>query len=180
MLEKELIRLRNNLKYELDRRKKVEECLKNQKVKEFIKLINLGYIDTSLDELKALRYILKRFHISATNHIYICILTGKYDFSEDVYNINQAKLDTDFDDPQREFRYYKNIEDGSFETKIFNSKDFICTPTYFEKQNIVLNPTNSSVNENDYQKVREEFLINAINYGEETSKKLLLEKYPRI
>ena len=62
MLEKELIRLRNNLKYELDRRKKVEECLKNQKVKEFIKLINLGYIDTSLDELKALRYILKRFH----------------------------------------------------------------------------------------------------------------------
>lgn len=180
MLESELNRLRDRHVAEIERRKKLADYLNDEKVKEFVKLMNIGYIDTSLDELKTLRYILREMHISPTNNIYVCILTGKYDYSEDVYNVNQAKVDTDFNDPQREFRYYKNIEDGTIVTKIFNSEYDTCTPSFFENKNVVLNPTNSCINQNDYQVVREEFILNSMKYGQETSKKLLLEKYPRI
>ena len=50
----------------------------------------------------------------------------------------------------------------------------------FERNNIVLNPYNKSDNNNGYEEVRRDFFENTLKYGEEESKKLLLEKYPRL
>ena len=112
--------------------------------------------------------------------------TGTY-FTD--YDINYQETtfytkEIDFDSKDAEYRIYLDIENGKTaiaytKPEYFEWKNEILT-TEFEHDNIVLNPYNSNNKDNGYDEVRMNFFMNAIKYGQSKSKKLILEKYPRI
>ena len=78
---------------------------------------------------------------------------------------------------------YGNIETGKFikarNPNVIDDHTDELIPD-FESNHIVLNPTNSNENMNNYQEVKLDFFENAINIGQGKSKQLVLKKYNRL
>lgn len=185
MKKSELIKLKKELLKEIERRKKIEELLNKIDVQEFLSLTKINYymIDSS-DERTILSEILENFEVSESNGILVCtgtyaiIPTGYYE--DDDYKTIHA----DFDSKYADFRIYTDIENGQkykayFDTSLLEYRNCY-NISQFEKDNIVLNPYNTYKDNNGYDEVRLEYFYNSVHFGQPKSKKILLEKYPRI
>lgn len=184
MKREELVKLKRAYLQEIERRKRINKLLDNKDVNELIELLNIEIENdrVSLEELSILREILKDKKIISTNSIYVCISTKRVECDVCYQDTTFREINVSFDSPYREIRLYKDIENGHTSVAHFSNEEAhdFNTVEYFEKNNIVLNPHNSSENNNDYQLVREDYILNSIKFGQPKSKKLLLEKYPRI
>ncbi len=181
MKREELLHLKEELKKEKEKRERIKELLQENHVQELITLTSTNYSKFIKDDYELLLKILKDYKVTNTNNIYVA--TAAY-YTELILNDGLKNIYhyVPIDSEEAIAKSYLNIEDGSkiqawiseqaYDRRIETSK--------FERNNIVLNPYNSSDNNNGYEEVRREFLENALKYGEEESKKLLLEKYPRL
>lgn len=182
MKKEELITLQNSVRDEQKKRKRNNELIKNELVQEFIKIHRLGIADESLDIESILKYVLKHFEIQETNHIYV--LTKVYETRiEDYFENFEYECIVDFDSIHATHKEYKDIENCESVKAYIDPKNAKITGFYskdFEEKYIVLNPNNNKDNNNDYDKVRKEFLLNSLIEGQENAIKKLLKKYPRV
>ena len=171
MERKELIYLKKRLQEEKEKRDKIKNLQDN--VKELISLIEINPDLFIKEDFELLKIILKNYKITNTNNIYVA--TKAFNLNYGYYEIPIRSLDVGS-------RIYTNIEDKCTVKAWISEQayDKRTITSEFEKDNIVLNPYNTSVNENGYEKVRQEFFENAIKYGQAKSKKLILSKYPRL
>ena len=179
MKNEELDLLKKLYHDEEERIKRIKELLDNENVKEYLRLTKGEKCQVPSDEFKDILYrILNNFVISDSNGIYVCT-NSFYDngFDDDCWTTCQ-KIDSNY----LEQRTYRDIETGKeyrATCKKFSVYNWPLIPE-FEKDKIILNPYNSSVNKNGYDEVRTEFFMNAFKYGQEESKRLILSKYPRL
>ncbi len=183
MKRDELILLRNLVTLEQDRRNRINELLNSDEVMEYLKLSNTDPITIDPNDLREIiEMIIKTLEFHKSNGIYVC--TNAYDvrcsinYEETDYYTSPVPINSD-----AEYKIYGDIETGKFiKARNENKEDrwVVNTTNEFENNNIVLNPTNSSVNMNKYNEVRLVFFENAINLGQAKSKKLILEKYKRL
>lgn len=125
------------------------------------------------ENYELLRKILEDYKVTNTNNIYVVTRAFHYKYGFEV------PFDSYYDIGSR---VYTNIEDKSTVKAWISEQayDKRTITSEFEKNNIVLNPYNTSKNNNGYENVRHEFFKNAIKYGQEKAKKLILSKYPRL
>lgn len=183
MKKSELIKLKKELLKEIERRKKIEELLCKIDVQEFLSLTKINYdMVDSRDEYSILCEILDYFEVSESNGILVC--TGTYIYDFDIHDRGCTSRLTDFDSKYADFRVYADIENGKkyrayYDTSLLEYRHCY-NVSQFEKDNIVLNPYNTYKNDNGYDEVRLEYFYNSVHFGQPKSKKMLLEKYPRI
>ena len=178
MKRNELIKLRKMVDAEVCRRKRINELLDNELVKEYLKLADISSngLDYN-DKGGILEEILKDFEITKTNGIYVCVnayYVDYYMYTEYV-SINSEYAD---------YRRYCDIESKEIIRAKKSNKvtDIYNNPliSEFEQNNIVLNPFNTRNYNNGYWNVRNYFFENALEYGQAKAKKLVLERYPRL
>lgn len=186
MKKSELLRLRKELLQEIERRKRVNELLETELIKEFIKLSNVKVKELKDDDKRAILHsILENFTITETNGIYVCTGSFYTDYDICYEETNYYTKSTDFDSKYAEYRIYRDIEDGKTRRAYLKLDDnkrryHELLSSEFEGKNIVLNPNNSPNNENGYAEVREKFFVTAVDKGQAKAKKLILEEYPRM
>ena len=180
MKKEELLYLRLELQKEQIKRERIKELLQDKSIKELIGLAKINLKLFVPDDIDILLKILENYSLTNTNNIYVCTDAFYYGLEDDnnllFKNLNSSIYDK---------RLYKDIENGktilgctdrddcrSFADRAFDED--------FNRDNIVLNPYNTRKNNNGYEMVRIEFIENALQYGQDKSKKLLLEKYPRL
>ena len=173
MERKELIYLKKRLQEEIEKRDKIKNLLQQDSVKELISLVEISPDLFVKEDYELLKLILKNYKITNTNNIYV---------ATKAFNLNYGYYEMPIRSLNVGSRIYTNIEDKSTVKAWISEQayDKRTITSEFEKDNIVLNPYNTSVNENGYEEVRQEFFENAIKYGQAKSKKLLLSKYPRL
>lgn len=183
MEREELLYLKKRLQEEKEKRDKIRNLLQQDNIKELISLAEISPDLFVKEDYELLRQILKNFKITKTNGIYICVDAYYYGLEEDINNSDLIfeKLDSRIYDK----RLYKDIENGKEILGCTDNNDcqYYSNRVYdkiFNKENIVLNPYNTRKDKNGYEKVRQEFFENAIKYGQTKSKKILLNKYPRL
>lgn len=186
MKKSELLRLRKELIQETERRKRINELLETELIQEFMKLNSITVKELKDDDIRGiLQLILRNFTITETNGIYVCTGTFFTDYDICYEDTNYYTKSTDFDSKYAEYRIYRDIEDGKTRRAYLKLDDnkrryHELLSSQFEENNIVLNPYNSSNNENGYAEVREDFFTTAVDKGQSKAKKLILEKYPRM
>lgn len=184
MKKSELIKLRKLFNDEVQRRKRINELLKENLIREFINLSSLKPEILESDDVRGIVVkILKDFEITETNGIYVC--TGTYFTDCDICyeETDYYAREVRFDSKHAEYRTYSDIENGKQIRAYFQFSNDVAKRLLafnFEKNNVVLNPFNSNKNRNGYDEVRIDFFENSINYGQSKSKKLILEKYTRM
>lgn len=178
MKRNELIRLRELIVKEENRRKRIKELLKREDVLEYLELLDLKPADFNDDILKM---VLKDFNVTKTNGIYVCTNAYYVDYDICYEETNYYTREVEIDSEYAEHRIYTDIESGD-SISSSKEKDNWNRPLMsdFERDNIVLNPTNSSKNRNNYDQVRMDFFDSSINKGQSYAKKLILSKYNRM
>ena len=189
MKKEELLYLRNKLQEEKMRRDRLKELINIELIQEFITLANIKSNKFKIyEDEKILKNILKKFIAVETNGIYVC--TGAY-YTRSVpcrgFSDDYEAVYLPFDSKYIERKEYRDIESreeiigylNKNEMPHWKDESIVYTPK-FEREHIVLNPYNTSEKNNGYEEVRQDFLENALKYGQEESKQLLLSKYPRI
>ena len=173
MERKELLYLKKRLQEEKEKRDKIKNLLQQDNVKELISLIEISPDLFIKEDYELLKIILKNYKITNTNNIYV---------ATKAFNLNYGYYEMPIHSFDVGSRIYTNIEDKSTVKAWISEQayDKRTITSEFEQDNIVLNPYNTSVNENGFEEVRQEFFENAIKYGQAKSKKLLLNKYPRL
>ena len=182
MKRSDLIKLRNQVNNEISRRKLINELLENDFVKQ---LAHLKYMDINkydYDTRKIIDLIIDSYEITNTNLIYVCTDSYTIDYDICYEETNYYSRSEEIDSKYSKHKIYKDIESGKIIRAIRNEDNFYKRVLIdeFEKNNLILNPTNKSSNANNYYEVRLDFFENAYKYGQAKSKKLLLEKYPRL
>ncbi len=180
MKAKELNELRSLINKEIERRERVKDLLKDKLVSEYLELTNTSKEELDSENLKEiLNEILKTYKITETNGIYVCTSAYYMDCYICYEETNYCTRNVDIDSDQAEYKIYTDIESGNSikATKGLQSNILIGD---FERDHIVLNPCNTNEKMNGYQQVRDDFFINAIKDGQAKSKKLILNKYPRL
>lgn len=182
MTKYELLKLKKQILKEVQRRKRINELLETELVQEFIKLSDVKAEPLDSENIREiLFFILNNFTIKETNGIYVCIGTYYTDCDISYEETTYYTRETDFDNEYAEYRTYCDIEDRTMKTaylKPFMSSQVLSSE--FERNNIVLNPHNSSKNNNGYAEVREKFFMTMIEQGQAKAKKLILNEYPRM
>ena len=183
MKRSELIRFKGLVQEEIARRERRNELLENELVKEYLELSNIEPSSLDTNNIKEIiKQILKDFKITETNGIYVC--TGAwYSLTDNSYETASYLIqNVDINSPYAECKTYSNIELGDYifasQYGSINSKMPIIKE--FECRNIVLNPFNTSENKNGFEQVQMEFFEKTLKYGQEKSKRRLLEKYHRL
>ncbi len=130
--------------------------------------------------------ILNNFKLSETNGIYVC--TDAYYFSQWIGLLDSEtySVQTAIDFKGIDGRFYCDVEDNKFIVGTMDKEEALrwkgdryYIPD-FEKEHIILNPYNTPENLNGYFEVKKDFWENAVKYGQEKAKKLILNKYPRL
>ena len=161
------------------KRDRIIHLQNNKEVNEYLFL-------TGLEKQKpeSLREILSRIinELKFTNTNNIWVLTSSFKKEIDsCYEDSYTYLrNTDLLDNKADGRKYINIESLKINIAYFNKKYNYDVVKDFEKNNIVLNPKNSIEDMNGFSIVRNDFIMNSINFGEEKAKELLLKKYPKL
>ena len=172
MKKSELIELRELIREEKNRRKRISELLKNNSVKEILELSKTVIVEENED---ILRKILKSYKVTSTNDIYVCTCSyytyyGYADTYEFLVPLDSSKAES---------KIYCNIE--SCESVSAKADSLIFGKiTDFENDHIVLNTSNVSGDKNGFDEVREEFFDIALRQGQLKAKNLILSKYPRL
>lgn len=184
MKRNELILLRELMNKELERRKRINKMLDMEESKEYSTYLDKKLLKLELDELSILKKVLTHdLKVTKTNGIYVCTCAFKVECSICYEDTEYYSEYVDINSPKAEFKRYVDIESGDDVVGTNKEDNEEKNRIYFkdfETNNIVLNPHNSSVGSNGYYEVRNEFFINSIKYGQAKSKKLILEKYPRL
>jgi len=184
MTRDELMIFKNIVDMEIDRRKQIEELLNDPAVKKYLKLTSTKPVTLDSENLKEIiNSILKITEFNKSNGIYVCTSAYYMDCQINYEDSEFTKRNVAINSEYADYRIYQDIET---EKKVQAAKD-INNPYFlktimadFERDNIVLNPHNIFTDHNGYNEVRTDFFLNAYNYGQAKSKKLLLEKYPRL
>lgn len=208
MKREELIKLKKMYNQELERRTRINQLLKEDNVLEYLKLngINLERMQIE-DTWSIIKELLKNIEIAETNGILVhtsnymleckmCYeetyrITVPFNDNKTEYqtfrNIETGKIYTSCSDDyvknefdNNNYSYYfpdkneSNITLSEFCHKFYNR---VLTSELMQKYTI-LNPYNSSKNQNGYEEVRKDFFETAITKGQTSAKKLILSKYP--
>ena len=204
MKKSELSKLRKLLEKETTRRKRINQLLSKKSIQEFLSLNNFDVDELPSNDINLiLEEILEDFPITETNGILVC--TGsymtKYNICYEDYDYYEQEVS--FDNEYAHYQMFKDIEtnkirkaycDSYVKQKIEESNKYsigpkmtpseFCNGKYLVSELIkdytVLNPYNSSENENGFGEVQKDFYITAIKYGQPKAKKLILEKYTRM
>ena len=204
MKKAELIKLKKLLQQETDRRNRINTLLSNELIQEFLSLnnLNINELQTN-DKWLILNEILKEFEITESNKILVC--TGSYLTTCSIcyQETNYYTEEVSFDNPYIEYQTFEDIEtrkihtayiDKHIQSRLEEESKYYSrtkmTPSEFchkrygryliseliEKYN-VLNPYNSSKNNNGLNEVRKDFFEAAIEKGQPKAKQLILNKY---
>lgn len=185
MKKSELIKLRNLVEQEKQRRERIKELLTNPLIQEYLRITSTEYKD--LDEsniTEMLEHILSSFEITQTNGIYVCTSAYYIDcdicYEDTSYYTKSADIDSNI----AEYRLYTNIENDkrykAVKDKTIRNRDNNPSFNDFESNNIILNPYNTNVDMNGYNEVKYDFFNTALKDGQAKAKKLVLSKYPRL
>lgn len=208
MKREELIKLKKMYNQELERRTRINQLLKEDNVLEYLKLngINLERMQIE-DTWSIIKELLKNIEITETNSILVhtsnYMLECKICYEETDY----YHLPVPFNDNNTEYQTFRNIETGEIYTSCsddyvkseFDSNDYkyrfpnkpnmtlneFCLELHnrlltseLRQKYTILNPYNSSKNQNGYEEGRKDFFETAITKGQPSAKKLILSKYP--
>ena len=203
MNKSELIQLKKILKNEIDRRNRINELLSNELIQEFLVLNNLNFRKLNAsDKWSVLKELLEEFKITETNGILVCI--GNYIETCRIYyqETEYYAEEVPFDNQHIQFQTFEDIETSKVHTAYKDkyiersmeddwygvSKNM--TPSEFcaskfrsplvselSEKYTILNPTNSSENENGFEDVQKDFFVTAIEKGQSKAKQLVLSKY---
>ena len=139
-----------------------------------------------IDDYNLVLRILTKYKITETNEIYVCTHASFFRNMISLLDTEVYSEDLDIDTNVADTKFYCDIESdkyivgtGDKEEALRWKDDRVYIPE-FEQEHIILNPYNSSKNLNGLLEVKKMFWENTLKYGEEESKKLLLEKYPRL
>lgn len=182
MKKSELIKLRNLVEQEKQRRERIKELLTNPLIQEYLRITSTEYKD--LDEsniTEMLEQILSSFEITQTNGIYVCTSAYYIDCDICYEETNYYSKNVNINSEYAEHRLYTDIESGK--TIKGSKEDDHYGRTLmrdFENDNIVLNPYNTSNDRNGYNEVKMDFFKTSIDKGQARAKKLILSKYPRL
>ena len=184
MQRDELLVLRDLVEMEKKRRESIYELLNEELIKEYLRLSRTDPVKLDPNDLREIiSMYIKKLEFSKSNGIYVC--TNAYNLESRVcYEETDYYHDeVDIDSRDAEFKIYGDIETGNF-IKARNRKNTDrLIPNIideFEESNIVLNPTNSHINMNNYKDVQLDFFEKAVTDGQGKSKQLLLKKYKRL
>lgn len=207
MKKTELIKLKKLLQQETNRRNRINELLSNDLIQEFISLNNLNINELeSDDKWIVLKKLLKEFQITESNGILVCIGSYLTGYSICYQETNYYTEEVEFDNPYIEYQKFKDIETGKIHTayadkyiqkkveeenKYYPREKIIpsefCHSRYgrylvseIMGKNIILNPYNTSKNDNGFQEVQKDFFITAIEKGQPKAKQLVLTKYTKM
>lgn len=179
MKKQELNYLSKKLFKEKILNERIKELEKNHDVIEYKKLIGIHNLKVKTEK-EILADILKNYSLTSTNNIWIAVnsFVDEYDhFEEDYYSYKNIK---DLFDKDVDGRIYTNLESLDSRYVYFNNQEEIYNVDDFEYCNLILNPFDGKKEHNGFHEVRCEFVLNAINLGEEQAKEKLLRKYKRI
>ena len=185
MTRNELIKLRNLVDQEKQRRERIKELLVNPLLQEYLNITSTDYKELAQCNItEILNQILSTFTITKTNGIYVC--TGAYYVDCDIcyQDTSYYTRSADIDSNIAEYRLYTNIENDkrykAVKDKTIRNWDNNPSFNEFESNNIILNPYNTNVDMNGYNEVKYDFFNTAIKDGQAKAKKLVLSKYPRL
>lgn len=183
MKRSELIRFKKMVNAEIDRRERIKDLLENDLVREYLEITktNPDNIDTNnISEI--IRGILSTFTITETNGIYVCTRAWYEDWCICYEDTSYYSRNVEINSKYAGCKTYTDIESGKIFRAVRDGQDFYGKPmiSYFEANNIVLNPYNTSKNRNGYDEVKFDFFETVLRDGQAKAKKLVLEKYPRI
>lgn len=204
MNKSELIKLKKLLQQETDKRNRINELLSNNLIQEFLSLNELNINELQVDDKwLILNELLKEFQITESNGILVC--TGSYYtacsicYQETEYYEKEAPFDSQY----IEYQTFKDIEtkkihtayadkyirsrlEGDYAKKQMTLSEF-CHSRYggylvseLMEKYIILNPYNSSKNNNGFDQVQKDFFITAIEKGQPKAKQLVLSKYQKM
>ena len=183
MKRNELIQLRELVKEETERRERIKELLKNDLVKEYLKITNTSSIDLDPNNvIDIINKVLSTFTIAKTNGIYVC--TGAWYvnvrsiYEDDEYEAIGVPIDSD----KAEYKIYTDLESEETIFAVREENESYGRPIFsdIEKEKIVLNPYNESKNRNGFTEVKNDFFKHVLKEGQAKTKRLLLSKYPRL
>ena len=207
MKKTELIKLKKMLEEEIIRRNRINELLSNSLIQEFLLLNNLSIHELQTEEKwLILEELLKELQITETNGILVC--TGSYQI-ESIVNYQDTdyyEKEVSFDNPYIEFQKFKDIETNAlhiaytdkyiesliednyrYGTRIRVTSSEFCHSRYgrclvseLTGKYIILNPYNSSKNENGFKEVQKDFFKAAIEKSQPKAKQLVLTKYSQM
>ncbi len=181
MKRNELILLRELMNKELERRKRINKILDDKLFEEYSMLTNTNFEKLDLNEINIIKKILENFKVTKSFGIYVCTRAYETRCSICYQETDYYNVDLDINSIRAEDKIYRDIELNQPLLATKDENDFNAPLiNEFEKNNIVLNPYNTSNDLNGYYEVRNEFFINSIKYGQAKSKKIILEKYPRL
>jgi hypothetical protein len=184
MKRDELEKLRTLVEEERTRRVRNNELITNPLVQEYLELHDLEPLNLDPNDYQNIIYhILDDFRITKSNGIYVCI-------SSYIISCSVCYEDTDYsttfvpvNSHKAEYKIYKDIETGMKKQAARDPDNHLLLKTLisdFERNNIVLNPNNTSTDSNGYMDVKDDFFVTAVTKGQAEAKKLLLKKYPRL
>ena len=181
MKKEELLKLRELVNNEKNRRKKINGLIDNDLVKEYFKLIDKKIDKITEDDIEIIKCVLENFEVKKTNGIYVCTCAFYTDYHICYEETEYYTQEVDINSNRAEKKRYVNIESNE-DVVGTKEKEDINRPliSEFERNNIVLNPYNSNKNSNGFYEVRNEFFMNCIKYGQVKSKNLILKKYNRL
>ena len=208
MKREELIKLKKMYNQELERRIRINQLLKEDNVLEYLKLNGINLERMQIEDMwSIIKELLKNIEITETNSILVhtsnYMLECKMCYEENDY----YRITVPFDDNKTEYQTFRNIETGKIYTSCsddyvkseFDSNDYkyrfpnkpnmtlneFCLELHnrlltseLRQKYTILNPYNSSKNQNGYEEVRKDFFETAITKGQTSAKKLILSKYP--
>lgn len=207
MKRTELIKLKKLLQKEIARRDRINELLSNDLIQEFISLNNLNVQDLPIDDKWIiLEELLKGFEITESNGILVCVGSFITDCSICYQETNYYSREVSFDNEYIEYQMFQDIETSKIHTAYSDSyiqREVEEEHKYYPKMKIIpsefchkryrryltselkekytlLNPYNSSKNENGFKEVRKDFFTTAIEKGQPKAKQLVLTKYPQM
>ena len=208
MKREELIKLKKMYNKELERRTRINQLLKEDNVLEYLKLNGINLERMQIEDMwSIIKELLKNIEITETNSILVhtsnYMLECKICYEETDY----YRLPVPFNDNNTEYQTFRNIETGKIYTSCsddyvkseFDSNDYkyrfpnkpnmtlneFCLELHnrlltseLRQKYTILNPYNSSKNQNGYEEVRKDFFETAITKGQPIAKKFILSKYP--
>lgn len=181
MKKNELLKLRELLNKEKNRRKRIKELLENDFVKEYLCITSTDCVNLDCNDIRGiLSDILSNCRVTSTNNIYVATRAYFLDCRINYEETNYYRSNVLINSVEAENKIYKDIESGNIVVGYSTSDDTRPLISTFEKENIVLNPYNTCENKNGYDDVRLDFFSTAIEQGQTKAKLLILEKYKKM
>lgn len=183
MKRSELIRFRKMVNNEIDRRERIKSLLGNDLVREYLEITGINPVNLDSNNIsEIISGILSIFAITETNGIYVCTSAWYEEcricYEDTFYYSQDVKINSEY----AEYKTYTDIESGEVTLAVKVKEESYGRPliSNFEANNIVLNPHNTSENENGYDEVKFDFFETALKDGQSKAKKLVLSKYPKM